>query len=943
MLNPPTAGSSHPIRILLINFLLPCLNTHLFGRLLGLAATPFRSVVATIAGFAITSLVKSEVFTAQLKGFRHRCDSCWRNSDHPVRRQGSVRSMGPGSGPSGQSIMNRLTRLDSLDPSPDRSQRRSSISSDRASLSVASLPVPPAVSPDPAYIEPASAFRIVTGDLGPTFQEGEGGEERPGAVNITVAPNALYLVNAFLDQLLYSFLASSRSTSIASLRPAVTEVLKPRIAKDAVASADRELEAFLGAGDEEGLEAFHSGLESKGDWHLNTIWRRTRLRCMVYTRLGDLEKEDEEMWIERENAQHQAAGHHRLSRDLGVVSPAAAIFLTSILEFIGEQVLLLSAESAYARFEARRRQEKHSSASVIGIQPPSVEVVDIEKLALNTTFGRLWRSWKKRVRSPSNTSPRPPSCEYLLRPPSSHSMSGTRSRHASIGEIGEYDLHPDPLRELRVPEHLERSRQAAVVPLPASRDGTPETREPDSATQNYRQGPKGRPRSMMMAAFDSSYLANQPNATMNRSGTRPRLLQHNRSSSLPHLSYRQLPSSPEGLSSTPREGPFSAAFEDSRSRYSRYDSDRAVVTTIYDGAIEESAMGGSEDLAGHHSDLSVPKQSGKDIKNLDDGLDSLAEASNQSQPLDGEVPGDAASTSGGNNDSQYLSQRPDAVHISRATSHAVGPSEVQQIPPRVESRVDSPRMQGYTTENVSLENRETSIVETAPAQALRHSKASDIPNVRPSHSDNGVVEYASNGINGSVPYTSRDQFDRAVSTTKGVSGEDYGPSNRFQPDSSAKTGAVDYGSSPTLPQAKTSAKVLDIRKQLPPVRTGIERASVQRVSPSPGSALESPVGRTSTSSSRDVRLIHTSGSNTSQRATKPRNLAGRESSDLSRQFAVSRGSSEGSVNGATSAAQRPSVDETQRSFEQLIKSDETIQYTLTPQSVREMDVSSDSQ
>lgn len=31
--------------------------------------------------------------------------------------------------------------------------------------------------------------------------------------------------------------------------------------------------------------------------------------------------------------------------------------------------------------------------------------------------------------------------------------------------------------------------------------------------------------------------------------------------------------------------------------------------------------------------------------------------------------------------------------------------------------------------------------------------------------------------------------------------------------------------------------------------------------------------------------------------------------------------------------------EAQQSFEQLMKSDETIQYTLTPRSVREMDVS----
>ncbi|KAI4281978.1 MAG: hypothetical protein L6R38_003292 [Xanthoria sp. 2 TBL-2021] len=40
-----------------------------------------------------------------------------------------------------------------------------------------------------------------------------------GATNTLVAPDALLLLNAFFDQLLYSILVGSRSTSIAALRP----------------------------------------------------------------------------------------------------------------------------------------------------------------------------------------------------------------------------------------------------------------------------------------------------------------------------------------------------------------------------------------------------------------------------------------------------------------------------------------------------------------------------------------------------------------------------------------------------------------------------------------------------------------------------------------------------------------------------------------------------
>ncbi|KAL8701081.1 MAG: hypothetical protein Q9201_005101 [Fulgogasparrea decipioides] len=819
--------------------------------------------------------------------------------------------------------MHRLTRPDSLAHLTTRSQRSSSISSDRASLSVISLPVPPAVSPDPAYIAPASASQIVTGDPEPAQQEDDN-EQRasPMAVNVTVAPNALYLVNAFLDQLLYSFLASSRSTSIASLRPAVTEVLKPRLAKDAIASADEELNEVLGAGDVEGLATSHYGIKNKGDWHLNTVWRRTRLRCMVYTRLGDLEEEDEEMWIERENAEHRAAGHHRLSRDLGV-SPAAAIFLTSILEFIGEQVLLLSAEPAYARFEIRRRQEKHGLASGGITQPPSIEVVDIEKLALNTTFGRLWRSWKKRVRSPSISGPRPSSREYLLRPASSHCTSEPRSRHASIGDVREYAIGLSNLRDAPVAEDSERALEAAVVPLPATTDVTSETGEPHYETLDTRQDRKGRARSMVLAS-DPNQTADQSNGTqpVNTTSSRPGLLKHNRSSSLPQLSYRRSPPSNNNLFLTPREGQFATLFVGSPRGCSGYDSDPAVVTKIYDGSIEDSAVGGSKERTLDQSELSGQAEYKKETQDLNDGLDSLAGASKESQHLNNAVSNDTVADR-----NQQLSQRPTAVHISPAISHVAGTTgdqDDQQIPPRVEGHLDSMRKQGYTTENASLDNRETSIVETQSNPTSAYGG--------PDILAHGGPEPATAGVNNRILHANHDQSDGSTS----ADGQEYGSAIGSQPDTVANSIAGNSGPSVTLLQAHTTAKVSNFRKQLPPVRTSVERASVQRVSPSPGSALESPI-RTSTSSSYEVRPIHTSGSNTSQRAAKPKGLGARESSDTSRQFAVSRQSSEGSGSRTSPAIQRPSVDKTQRNFEQLIKSDETIQYTLTPQSVREMD------
>ncbi|KAL8865797.1 MAG: hypothetical protein Q9174_006688, partial [Haloplaca sp. 1 TL-2023] len=184
-------------------------------------------------------------------------------------------------------------------------------------------------------------------------------------------------------------------------------------------------------------------------------------------------------------------------------------------------------------------------------------------------------------------------------------------------------------------------------------------------------------------------------------------------------------------------------------------------------------------------------------------------------------------------------------------------------------------------------------------------------------------------------FESQGQFDGAVASSinrNRAQERDFAP--RSQPDSFSEKSAA-YQTSPFIfPQVKSPVKVSDIKKQLPPVSTGVDRASVQRVSPSPGGALESPITRTSTSSSRDVRPIYTSGSSTSQRAAKSKGLVGRESSDTNRPFGASRASSESSVNKVNAGG---NVDERQRNFEQLIKSDETIQYTLTPQSVRESD------
>ncbi|CZS98448.1 uncharacterized protein RCO7_04183 [Rhynchosporium graminicola] len=365
------------------------------------------------------------------------------------------------------------------DPST-RSRRSQSISSDRPSLGgFGGLLSPPSnISPDPAFIAASAASQIVTNDHdshADTWLDQHGIE--PSGETALVAPPALKLVNKFLDQLLFNFLSISRSTSLASLRPAVAEVLKPKLAKEAIAGADQELHEYLGGGEEEELLAFSSGLEPSGDTDLELIWKRTRLRCMVYSSLGDMEEEDEDFYTESQQLDGPLGPNNRFSNSSEVVSPAVAIFLTSILEFMGEQVLVVAGQAAYYRLKLKIEKEDRD-----GTQTPAdiaervvVEDSDMERVALDRTLGRLWRGWKKRIRSTTTSSV---SSSYSFSRDSSRSQ--TRTRAASVGP--EEVIHED--RRPSLAAVLAEHEYAASIPLPINTNDIEEIEIPGLAYQS---------------------------------------------------------------------------------------------------------------------------------------------------------------------------------------------------------------------------------------------------------------------------------------------------------------------------------------------------------------------------------------------------------------------------------------------------------------------------
>ena len=322
--------------------------------------------------------------------------------------------------------MNRPTRPDSLDlqqqppppppPQPQQQQQQQQHTVKR-SESNASIEGPPSshgsstlvsmgcplasVSPESAYIAASAATGIVTSNHA-DFLQGEGITGVGRAPTILVTAPSLKLINQFLDFLLYSFLSTAKSTSLRALRPAVEQVLRSRLAKEAVAGADHELTSYLGGGDgeEDDFEELQGGA---GVWDLEATWKKTRLRCMVYSSLGDLEEEDEAVYsgvdLEGSVGDQQYNPH---SETLGVVSPPVAIWLTAVLEFVGEQTLLVAGHAAINRFTQKPHAE--AAGSIDSCERPMVEELDAEKVALNPSLGRLWRQWRKRVRGRSSFS-----------------------------------------------------------------------------------------------------------------------------------------------------------------------------------------------------------------------------------------------------------------------------------------------------------------------------------------------------------------------------------------------------------------------------------------------------------------------------------------------------------------------------------------------------------
>ncbi|KAL9128964.1 MAG: hypothetical protein Q9217_002480 [Psora testacea] len=823
-----------------------------------------------------------------------------------------------------------------------RTQSRSSERARTPSISGSSLASPPQYSPEPAYIAYSAAAHVVKSELvnrGQNLLVGDGVDEVDDV--LTISPSALSLINSFLDQLLFNFLASSRSTSILSLRPAISEILKPRLAKEAIEGADEELRGYLADGDDEELLDFHNGQELKAGSNLHQIFRRTRLRCMVYTRFGDMEEEDEEAYLEDSRPLEADNERRRLSSDLSNISPAAAIFLTSIIEFVGEQALTVASENAFNRVTSKK-------SSPGGSQRLAVDDRDVEKIAFNKTLGRLWRSWKKRGRTSSMLKPRTSSHDY-------HVQSKTTSRRASKAtSVSEEDelsyFEDDPQRQPSVAQVLEEDRKSRgdapskVAELPAEPDFSTDTDGSEAAKEG-----RGRPRSMIdfvwptRPALRGTAVQESGNSVLRA----PRLDDgpgriRQRSSSLPTIKSITYSSKVLEGSTTPAEepDPFMNDVEergkavkdtphliDESGKLADVSLGNPAISTIDDGALKRHPRPTTIDPNLPSREVSMSEHSEQASTGYDTELTPQALNFRKSEFNETE----AGPESGANihtHSTSYSFQRGEQSPLV-FTEDVV--QEVDGKGIRTEDKaylarsnsIDQPRAHlGNFADFMGVQGDRLESYDQSGRAVKRDIPA---PYETPSNKD---VSYDSEALK-KIPLDYG-----ALPTPTTTKGRDIGQARGTQQGEVPSSNVAQ--NQPTI----AVAKFVDISETPTPLASGTERAGVQRVSPT-STTTRDPLasgGRTSTSSNRDGRPM-TAGSSTSAMSTKIKGIIGREPGDIIRQPFPRTTSSEISREVASESPKSGKSYDKEQDFEQLIRSDETIQYTLTPQNMREMEKS----
>ncbi|KAK9367111.1 hypothetical protein V1509DRAFT_195247 [Lipomyces kononenkoae] len=242
---------------------------------------------------------------------------------------------------------------------------------------------------DPAYVSAEAAAAVLASDS--LIQA-------HSLSVLTPTLDALGALNGFIDYLVVILLFRAKSSLIDPLRNAVKQVFKGQLARDAIAEGEAELRAYIRTPEEEyallgsataaAAAATTTTCPDSASFDTDLVWRMARLRCMVYSSLGNVDESDVLKYTPGQRSLFSTTG----SPDPpDLISPIATIFLTTILEFVAEYALLVAGRAALSSYLVASRSRPQLATGVL-----LLEEADVDKLALDPQVGKVWRQWKKK-------------------------------------------------------------------------------------------------------------------------------------------------------------------------------------------------------------------------------------------------------------------------------------------------------------------------------------------------------------------------------------------------------------------------------------------------------------------------------------------------------------------------------------------------------------------
>lgn len=805
--------------------------------------------------------------------------------------------------------MQKIMRPERGDLRTAKGSRSYSISSEVSSLPGQHLLAPPAsINPEPAYVAISAASQLVSSEL--EIEE------------VTISASALAQLNSFLDHILFNILLAAKSTKLSLLRPAIVNVLKPKLGKAATSGADEELREYLGdeedENEDEDAEA-DPDVEIKQEFDLELAWKLARLRCMVYSRLGDLEEDDEDEYIERENLDERGGRPRRFSSHPSRVSTASAIFLTSVIEFLAEQALAHAAQATQRKLSKTRvSQDAADPTGSLYFASDRIVVsdADMRQLGRDSPLQKLWRGWRHQVRSPTDPSLRSMSPESFVVP--------DHGRKASMGASDQFQEF-EAVHRPTVAQVLHEDDPASV-PLPMTDNDIEEIEIPESASTHDNEdltkanGSSNKDRLRRPKSFEQFSSAAKPPIPVASDGPMASVEGRSVRPAIRHVRSRSLPTSPSLRPTTIRNNVPTSDSNGPESQIpeSQIDSNEAEAADI-----EQPSIGAT---------LQEPFDPSRDLT----GGDGLSGGSLAAIAMPGSFPqGITADTDEGEEGTDISEESVDHYLPDSPSVSPIEPSadEVSANAGHVSTAIPSAAKGSQESNTISLVqsgstnpprvSSKDSIDNTSRRQLLPSALPDSVALIPGVVHGNHAKAVPSAPL-GSTTSNATDTPDGNFPGARNMGAQKRQGQVIFPLESKDIRGSESSKSPQHSPNSSSSSKLLGFdREQHSAAQIGSNRAGVKRIYP----VADTEDG---------ITQFNRPSTSHSIKEQRPDSASSRYSSSIR---GISARASLDTAVGTGQGTKASMEDEPNQSLDNLIRSKDTLKYTLTPQSVRQVEVS----